>query len=145
MYALDSLRLEKGYLGWKGDITTEFTPLETGLDRFVSLGKPAFAHKAALLARRDAAPGHKLVLMSVEGTEIDAPYGSLILRGGAIVGFTTSAGYGHRTGMTLALGYVKAEFALAGAQFDVQILGRISKATMLARPPYDPDNHKLRA
>ena len=145
MYALDSMRLEKGYLSWKGDITTEFTPLEAGLERFVSLGKPAFANKAALLARRDAAPGHRLVLMSMEGADIDAPYGSLILRDGAIAGFTTSAGYGHRTGLTLALGYVKAGFLTAGAQFDVQVLGRTSKARVLAKPPYDPDNLKLRA
>ena len=144
MYALDSMRLEKGYLGWKGDITTEFTPLEAGLDRFVSATKSAFLHKSAMVVRDASAQRHRLVLMTLEGTDIDAPYGSLILRDGAIVGFTTSAGFGHRTGLMLAQGYVKAELAAAGAQFDVRILGRICKATVLAKPPYDPENQKLR-
>lgn len=33
--AVESMRLEKGYLHWKSDLLTEFDPFETGLDRFV--------------------------------------------------------------------------------------------------------------
>ena len=144
MYAMDSLRLEKSYLGWKGDITTEFTPLEAGLDRFVALDKPDFIGKAALMARHNQPTRHKLMTMTLEGTDIDAPYGSLILQAGEIVGFTTSAGYGHRTGKTIALGYVREAFAVAGAQLDVVILGVMCKATLVAGQLYDGGNAKLR-
>ena len=61
VYAMDSLRLEKGYRGWKGDITREYTPLMAGLDRFVALDKGDFTGRAALLAgardRAEGAPG----------------------------------------------------------------------------------------
>lgn len=144
MYAMDSLRLEKGYLSWKGDVTTEFTPLEAGLDRFVSLGKPEFVGRAALMAQHNQGPRHRLMTMTIENTQIDAPYGSLILQGDAIVGFTTSAGYGHRSGQAIALGYVLCDQAIAGNQLHVMILGTTCRATLLARPLHDPGNLLLK-
>ena len=53
MYALDSLRLEKGYRTWKGDLSTDYSLFEGGLDRFVKLDKPQdFPGKAALMNER---------------------------------------------------------------------------------------------
>jgi dimethylglycine dehydrogenase len=144
LYAMDSLRLEKGYLSWKGDITTEFTPLEAGLDRFVTLEKPDFVGRLALMAQHNVGPRHRLVTMTVEGASIDAPYGSLILRDDVIVGFVTSAGHGHRTGQDIALGYVLAEHAGAGGRLDVVILGRSCAATVAAGALYDPANARLK-
>ena len=46
--AVESMRLEKGFLHWKADILTEFDPFETGLDRFVNLEKGDFVGKSAL-------------------------------------------------------------------------------------------------
>ena len=40
MWALDSLRIEKGYRAWKQDLSTDYTLSEAGLDRFVRLDKP---------------------------------------------------------------------------------------------------------
>ena len=57
MFALNSMRLEKGYRTWKGDLSQEYTLLEAGLDRFIRLEKPqAFPGKAALVAERAAGP-----------------------------------------------------------------------------------------
>ena len=57
MWALNSLRLEKGYLAWKGDISTDYTLLESGLDRFVRLDKPEdFPGKRSLPFRASARP-----------------------------------------------------------------------------------------
>ena len=47
MFALDSLRLEKGYRAWKGDLSTDYTVLQGGLARFVRWEKPAFKGRAA--------------------------------------------------------------------------------------------------
>ena len=53
MYALNALRMEKGYRTWKGDLSTDYTLLEGGLDRFVKLDKPQdFNGKAALQNER---------------------------------------------------------------------------------------------
>jgi len=35
MYALNSLRLEKGYRAWKGDLSTDYSLLEGGMERFI--------------------------------------------------------------------------------------------------------------
>src|SRR6056297_2252810 len=49
MWALNSLRIEKGYRAWKGDLSTDYSLLEGGLERFVRLDKPPdFPGKAAL-------------------------------------------------------------------------------------------------
>ena len=50
IYAVESLRLDKCYRGWKQDLETGFTALEAGLDRFVDLDKPDFVGRDALLA-----------------------------------------------------------------------------------------------
>jgi dimethylglycine dehydrogenase len=57
LYAMDSLRLDKGYRDWKTDIETGYSPYEASLDRFVSLQKSAFVGQEALIreAKRSAA------------------------------------------------------------------------------------------
>jgi dimethylglycine dehydrogenase len=55
MWALNSLRIEKGYRAWKGDLSTDYSLLEGGLDRFIRFDKPQdFPGKAALLAEKAA-------------------------------------------------------------------------------------------
>ena len=61
MYALNALRIEKGYRAWKGDLSTDYTLLEGGLERFVKLDKPQdFPGKAALLAKNSRASTNAL-------------------------------------------------------------------------------------
>jgi len=64
--AVESMRLEKGFLHWKSDILSEFDPFETGLDRFVDMNKPDFIGKSALAKRQKAGPQRKLVTLSVD-------------------------------------------------------------------------------
>jgi dimethylglycine dehydrogenase len=52
MFALDSLRLEKSYRAWKQDLSTDYTILQGGLERFVKWDKPGFKGKAALLSEK---------------------------------------------------------------------------------------------
>ena len=141
MYAMDSMRLEKSYLSWKGDITTEFTPLEAGLDRFVVMSKPTFIGCDALGTR---AQEHRMVTMVIEGTQVDAPYGSLVEHAGEIIGFTTSAGFGHRTGKAIALGYVKTAHAAPGGRLTLVILGERVEAVVQREALYDAGNALLR-
>ncbi len=66
LYAMDSLRLEKCYRAWKGDLTTEYTPFMASLDRFVKLDKPGgFIGQAAL--QREAAVGTEGALRAAAG------------------------------------------------------------------------------
>lgn len=50
-YAIDSLRLEKGYRAWGGDISPDDTPLESGLGFAVNYDKD-FIGKEALLKQK---------------------------------------------------------------------------------------------
>lgn len=144
LYAMDSMRLEKGYLAWKSDITTEFTAIEAGLDRFISGAKPAFRGKNAMLRRDNGPNRHRLVTMTTDATT-DAPYGSLILRDEKIAGFVTSAGFGHRTGTSILLGYVRAEELAEPEGLSVDILGERRPVALAREALYDPDNSRMRA
>jgi dimethylglycine dehydrogenase len=145
MYAMDSLRLEKGYRGWKGDLTHEYTPLMAGLDRFVAFDKPDFIGKAALLAERRAGPKERLVtLVFDEAGDCDPPYCSPVFAGSERVGLTVSAGYGHAVGKAIALAYVRTDCAALGTPLSVEILGRRASAQVNPDAVYDADNLRLK-
>lgn len=145
MYAMDSLRLEKCYRGWKSDITHEYSPVMAGFDRLVAFEKPNFIGRAALLKEHNHGPKERLVALVLDdaGTA-DAPYCSPVLSDGAIVGITVSGGYAHTLGKSVALAYVRADLARSDVSVDVEILGERRKATVGTDPLYDPSNARLR-
>ena len=144
MYATDSLRLEKGYRAWKIDLSHEFTPLEASLDRFVTLDKPEFVGRDALLRQRDAGIARRLVPLVVE-TEVEAPFCASVFAGGERVGLVGSAGYGHTLQRSIALAYVTSELATPGTALEIEIFGARRPAVVATEPLYDPDNLRLRA
>jgi dimethylglycine dehydrogenase len=106
------------------------------------MDKPDFIGKAALAGRTSA---HRFVTMHVEGvTDADARGSEPILRDGALVGRTTSGGYGWRVQKSLALGMVRPDLAEIGAAFDITILGERRRATIIGESPYDLRNERLR-
>lgn len=139
-YAANSMRLEKGYLGWGSDLTTERAPQEAGLGAFVKTAGREFPGRAALVARPN---DWDMVLLDIEGGAVDPFYAHTVWQGGRPVGIVTSGAYGHRTGKTLALAYLRD--ATARSDLHVAILGKERRAALLERPPYDPDNRRLRA
>ena len=146
MYALNSLRLEKGYRAWKGDLSTDYTVLEGGLDRFVRWSKESFVGKAAMEIERQAGPAKRFVTLVVDAGDCDAPYMSTLWHGEEKVGETTSGGWGHRIGKSIALGMARADLAVEGTELDVEIFGERRRAEVQAdRPLYDPDNARMRA
>ena len=146
MYALNSLRLEKGYRAWKGDLSTDYTVLEGGLDRFVRWSKESFVGKPAMEIERQAGPAKRFVTLVVDAGACDAPYMSTLWHGDEKVGETTSGGWGHRVGKSIALGMARADLAVEGTELDVEIFGERRRAEVQAdRPLYDPDNARMRA
>ncbi len=147
MYALNALRIEKGYRAWKGDLSTDYTLLQGGLDRFVKLDKPRdFPGKAALLAEQQRGVTKHFATLIVEAGEQDAPYMSTIWHDGAVVGETTSGDWGYRVNASIALAMIRADLAVPGTQVDVNIFGRMCRATVQPdQPLWDPRNERLRA
>lgn len=143
--AVESMRLEKGYLHWKADILTEFDPFETGLDRFVKPDKPDFVGKDALLRRMLSGATRRLVTLAIDADDAPAHGGASVRVDGRIIGTVTSGGWGYRTGLNLAYAFVEPDVAAAGAQLTVDIVGEPVAARVIESGPYDPDNVRVKA
>jgi len=142
--ALSSLRLEKAYGSFNKDFRPDYTPGETGLDRFVDFTKPDFTGRAAALAERAAGAQRRFVVMEVADADAEVVGYESIMKDGAAVGYVTSGAYGHCVGKSLAAGYVPSALVREGARFEIDILGEMRAATVHLEPLYDPQGLRLR-
>lgn len=146
MFALNSLRVEKGYRAWKGDLSTDYTVLQGGLERFVDWAKPAFRGKQALEAERQRGVAKRFCTLVIETAEHDPPYMATIWHQGQIVGELTSGYWGHRVGACIGLGMLKTEVNQPGTAVEVEIFGIRHPAKVMADAPlWDPKNERIRA
>ncbi|MEM6932553.1 MAG: FAD-dependent oxidoreductase [Pseudomonadota bacterium] len=147
MFALDSLRMEKGYRTWKGDLSTDYTLFQAGLGRFVKLDKPQnYPGKTALMNEKQQGSTRSFATMVLNANGHDAPYMSNVWRGDEHVGETTSGGWGYRVGASIALGIVRPDCTAPGTELEVEIFGERIKAVVQAdQPLWDPQNERLRS
>jgi dimethylglycine dehydrogenase len=146
MFALNSLRVEKGYRAWKGDLSTDYTILQGGLERFVDWAKPGFRGKAALEAEKQRGVTKRFCTLVIEAGEQDPPYMSTIWHNGQVVGELTSGYYGHRVGACIGLGMLKSEVNVAGTAVEVEIFGtRYPAVVQEDQPLWDAKNERIRA
>lgn len=145
MFALNAMRIEKGYKTWKGDLSSDYTLFEAGLDCFVRLDKPQeFPGRRALLKEKQVGAAKTSVTLRVEAGPQDTPPMASIWAGGEIVGEATSGAWGYRTGQSIALGVVRNE--ALGQDMTVEVFGdhrpvQIAETSAL----WDPENLRLRA
>ena len=142
--AVESMRLEKGFLHWKADLLTEFDPYETSLDRFVKLEKGDFVGKEALIKRKSRGLRKKLVTLNVDATHAPAHPGASVMTNGDVVGTVTSGAWGHRVGMNLAYAFVEPNVTQAGTLLELDLCGELTKAQVIDPSPYDPDHSLMR-
>ncbi len=144
--AMDLLRLEKSYKLVGRELSIEYAALESGLERFVDFDKGPFLGRDALVTWTGKGFENKLVTLEVQGvTDADARGSEPVTRDRAMIGRTTSGGYGWRTGKSLALAMVKPEFSNQADEVDMRVLGETRRAVVVADSPYDPTNTSLRA
>lgn len=143
--ALDSLRFEKGYGIWSTEFAQSYTPAMAGLDRFIDFSKADFIGRDAALRERDTGPTQRLVLIAIDSDDADAYGFEPIWAGTERVGFVTSGGYGHHTGLSLALAYIDAAVARQRPPLTVHIVGEQRPARILPELPYDPTGERLRS
>ena len=145
MFALDSLRIEKGYRAWKGDLSTDYTLLQGGLERFIDWSKPEFRGRAALAAEQQRGVTRRFVTLKIEAGAYDPPYMATVWAGDEVAGELTSGGWGFRVGACLGLGVVRADLAVPGTRLEVEIFGTRHTAEVLPEGPvWDPTNARLR-
>jgi sarcosine dehydrogenase len=149
-YAIESLRLEKGYRAWGRELTPDYNPFEAGLSFAVKLGKGDFLGRDALLAAKAKPPARRLLSFAAHtGDTPIAHGGELILRNGEPVGEVTSAAYGHTVGGIVALGYAatggaRLDEAWLGSRFEIDIAGERVPVRASLKAPYDPAGARLK-
>jgi dimethylglycine dehydrogenase len=143
--ALNSMRIEKSFGTWAREYRPIYGPFEAGLGRFVDLKKPDFIGRAAAAAEKEKGGALRLLCFKVAATDADAIGDEPIWHDGQPVGWVTSGGFGHRTGVSLALGYVPVALAQADEGFEIEIIGERHAAVRLREPAFDPSGALMRA
>jgi 4-methylaminobutanoate oxidase (formaldehyde-forming) len=151
-YAIDSLRLEKGYRAWGRELTPDINPYEAGLAFAARLDKPDFRGKRALQALKDAggssAAARRVVSLVVDAAHTNLWGGELILRNNTPVGFVTSAAFGHTIGKPVALGIISNAHGPAdpewidGGRYTIDLAGERFSAAVSLKAPYDPSSSR---
>jgi len=141
--ALETLRIEKGYLYWSGDITPQDDPFQAGLGFCVKLAKPGFIGREALLAKGplDLKTQLRAVVLCAECNMYG---GESVYAGGRVVDRIRSAAYGHSIGKDIGLVYLPLDLGVPGARVEVEVLGERMAAEVAALPLVDPGGEKLR-
>ena len=138
-YAIESMRLEKGYGHWKSDFITEFNPMEAGLEFFVDMEKD-FPGKHGLEAQLEKGLKRQRVLLTLDSDTAPAQSGESIFEGDKVVGTITSAGWGYRTSRNIAMAYLHPDKATQGTKLECHLLGKEVSATVQGTCLYDPEN-----
>jgi len=144
MYALNSLRLEKGFGIWSREFSRDYTPHMSGLGRFIAYDRPGFIGRDAALRDRDCVPERRLVTLSVDSADADATGYEPVCLGKDLVGFITSGGYGHCAGCSIAMGYVATSVPDEQSGLSVTILGESRPCRILRQPLIDPTGTRIR-
>jgi 4-methylaminobutanoate oxidase (formaldehyde-forming) len=151
LQALNSLRLEKAYRDYGGDIDNTDSPLEVGLSYFVDFEKPGgFIGRDALLRRKEAGLKYRMIQFLLEDPEPMLYYGEIIYRDGKPVGNIMAGDYGYTLGASVGVGPVEnegetvtAEYLKSGT-YEIDIAGVRYPAKASLRPMYDPRLKRVR-
>lgn len=143
IFSMNSMRLEKGYRAMGSDLTTERTPIESGVGFLVKPQNRSFPGRDAMLARHSDGRPWRMELLELDvADDVEPYYSHAVNQDGRTVGIVTSAAFGHRTGRSLALAYLRPE--AVGDRFSVTVLGQEVSASVLTEAPYDPENKRPR-
>jgi dimethylglycine dehydrogenase len=142
-YAMNEMRIEKGYKAWGSELTTEITPVEARIERFVDQSKD-FIGKDAVVARSKEQLSMVLVYCEVDTKDTECRGNEPVYSNGKLVGITTSGTWSHTSNKSLAFAYVIPELEQAGSRFDIQIMSERRDAVVLDAPVVDPQNKKLK-
>jgi 4-methylaminobutanoate oxidase (formaldehyde-forming) len=151
-YAIESMRLEKGYRAFGRELTPDYGPVEAGLTFACKLRTDiSFLGREAVEKARADGPPRRLVSLVLADPDTMMWGGELVLRDGVAVGQVTSAAWGAALGATVGLAYVRdptgdvitPEFVRTGT-YQVNVGGEVQAVTVALRPPFDPESERVR-
>jgi glycine cleavage system aminomethyltransferase T len=144
-HALDSLRVEKGFVHVGHDVGPTDDPFSAGLGHVVKVDKEFVGIEAVRVAKETPRP-HRLVSVKLDEPEPLLFHGESVIAGGRIVGTVMSGAYAHTLGAAAGLAMIESA-AISDEESTVQVdvAGLMVKATVSARPFYDPSGSRMRA
>lgn len=142
--AIESLRLEKGYRAWAGEINSETNPFEAGLGFAVSMKKDNFVGKAAVERLKDNLT-RKLTALTFDDIKDVAMGNEPIFVNNSVVGRVKSAGQGYTIKKAIAYAYLPADIAKVGTKVEVEMFGTKKTATIEAEPLFDPQSERVKS
>ncbi len=113
MLAMDTMRMESGYLHWGHDISPEENQYQAGLQFTISYKKNTdFVGKKALLKIKDKTLSKKFITLTLQNSKPGEPlmlHDEPIYLEDKIIGRTTSGNYSFNFKKNLAFGYVSVD------------------------------------
>lgn len=134
-------RIEGGMLSYHADADIHTNPYELGLDRLVNLDmKAEFIGKAALRRIKDEGVNRKQVGLIIDCDPFAGPNTTFLTinKGGDAIGKVTSAVYSPRLQHNIALAMVDIAYDVIGTEVEVVTVSGPVRATVTARPFFDP-------
>ena len=122
---------------------TEFNPFETGLSRFVTMGKEFIGRDALQLMMRKGLR-KQLVSLVIDCDHAPSHGGASVYQHDQLIGTVTSAQWGHRTSKNIALAFIDPDYAAIGTSLMVDVLGIKTPATVVTPTMFDPENSRLK-
>lgn len=150
-YAIEAMRLEKGYRAFGRELTPDLTPVEAGLLFACKTSTPVdFIGRDAVQERRGQDPVRRIVSFMVLDPDVYLWGGELVLRDGIPAGQVTSAAWGATAGCAVGLALVADRETgaapsgwVATGDWTVDVAGQRSGIAVQGRPPIDPLGARL--
>ena len=151
-YAINALRLEKGYRAFGPELNPDYTPLEAGLLFTCKLKTEIpFLGRAALEDAITRGPRRSLVSLVLRDPHVMVWGGELVLRDGVATGQVVSAAWGTTLNAGVCLAYLwnrdgssVAASDLEHGEYAINVGGVITPADVHRKAPFDPGNARIR-
>jgi len=142
--AMDSMRVEKGYRLWGGDIYTEYNLYEAGLRWMAKVKKEGgFIGRDATVAAKETVK-KKLCCLTLENPKATLFGYEPIHSNGSVIGHVTTSNYGYTVGKQLAFGYLPSEYTEPGTELEISYFDVRYPAVVAAEPVLDSGNERMK-
>jgi 4-methylaminobutanoate oxidase (formaldehyde-forming) len=142
--AIDSLRVEKGYLAWGADITPEEDPFQAGLGFAVDVRKEVHGREA-LEARRGRPDRPRLACLVLDDARAMVLGNEPVFQGEEVVSRVTSGGIGYAVDRSIAFAYLPTALIEPGTRLETEVFGERVGTEVVRRPIWDPAGDRIRA
>ncbi len=143
---MDSMRVEKGYRLWGGDIYTEYNLYQAGLRWTAKVKKPGgFIGREATLEVKEKGYKKKLVALTLDDPKVSLFGYEPIHSNGTVIGHVSTSNYGYTVGKQIAFGYLPKEYADPGTTLEISYFDERYTAVVSAEPLLDKEQARMKA